>query len=519
MKVALTGASGNMGREVLIQIMELEDVEKVKILVLRTAKDNKFVRKVKKMFGNRLEVIRGSIADARNCAKLVTDVDYVIHMAAVIPPKSDWNEVASYMCNQVGTKMLTKVIKAMKKQPKFVHISTVALYGNRNEKHPWGRVGDPLMPSVYDSYAKHKLKGERYVLDADLDCWAVLRQSAMLHPNMLNDNISDGLMFHTPLNAPLEWVSSRDSGYLIKRLLERDSKGEIDGFWKQIYNIGAGAANRKTGYDTFKDGFGIIGGSAEKFLKPHWHGVRNFHGLWFADSDELNSYFGYQRDTTEKYWKDIADAHKIYAVAKIIPPVLISTFLFRPLLSNGNSPRHWAKTGQEGKVRAFFGGRENFNNLPEKWEDCGVWAKGNTDYNYDELRDLEKFKAEGRLLKHGYDDTKPISEWTIEDCKSAAEFRGGKCLSTEMSSPYEKLAWECHDGHRFFSSAYTILKGGHWCPECCQPEPWDYDRLSKFMPFYAQVWYDSHAKEENLKYYFTKDGDAEFSVVSEGERK
>jgi len=41
---------------------------------------------------------------------------------------------------------------------KFVYIGTVAEYGNRTFKHPWGRVGDPLMPSAFDVYAASKVK-------------------------------------------------------------------------------------------------------------------------------------------------------------------------------------------------------------------------------------------------------------------------------------------------------------------------------------------------------------------------
>ena len=91
--------------------------------------------------------------------------------------------------------------------------------------------------------------------------------------------------------------------------------------------------------------------------------------------------------------------------------------------------------------------------------------------------------------------------------KGAAEYRGGKCLSESMGKGdlYTKLQWECHDGHTFWASPYTVLKAGHWCPVCCQPEPWDFDRLAKFMPFYAQVWYDTHAREENTEYFFNGD--------------
>lgn len=145
--------------------------------------------------------------------------------------------------------------------------------------------------------------------------------------------------------------------------------------------------------------------------------------------------------------------------------------------------------------------------MPTDWEHFPVLAHGQLadgSIDYDDMRDINKLKEHGYILDHGYDESKPDSELDIEDMRSAAEFRGGKCLSQSMTKGdlYTKLQWECHDGHKFWASPYCILKAGHWCPECCQPSPWDYDRLSKFMPFYAQVWYDTHAKGENCTYFY-----------------
>ena len=98
----------------------------------------------------------------------------------------------------------------------------------------------------------------------------------------------------------------------------------------------------------------------------------------------------------------------------------------------------------------------------------------------------------------------------------AAGFRGGKCLSKEYSSPREKLLWQCSEGHTFSAAPYTVLKGGHWCP-FCQPQPWNFDRLAARSPFYAQVWYDSHSRDENASYRFGDDGAALFDF-SEDDR-
>ncbi len=511
-KVAMTGVSGNMGREALKQSLELENVEFIRVLLTKRKPNDKLVKRLKKTYGEKIEFVRGSINDSATCMALVEGVDYVIHMAAVIPPASDASPARSRACNLEGAVALIDAVKAQKPQPKYVHISTVALYGNRNEKHPFARVGDPLLVSPFDCYAMHKLYGERYCLEANLDCWAVLRQTAMLHPNMLNDNVSDGLMFHTALNAPLEWLSSRDSGYLIKRILERDSAGEVPQFWKRVFNIGAGYRGRDTGYDTFGDGFALIGGSAEKFFKPNWLSGRNFHGVWFYDANELEELFSYQRDGVSEYWKEIGRRHKIFALGKIVPAKLIDVFLFNRLLKHANSPYRWVLDNNEARVQAHFGGKAKFDAIPKKWEDVKLLAHGDFG-DYDELRKEEN----AVLLDHGYDESKPMSEWTIEDMKEAAKFRGGECLSTEMKKGdvYTKLEWKCNDGHVFSSSPYTVLRAGHWCPQCCQPTPWDFDRLSKNNPFFAQAWYDSHEKSENIRYDVDENGNDVMTVYGE----
>lgn len=507
MKIAMTGVSGNMGREALKQALELKEVDRVRVLLSPKKKNNRLARRLYSKYQNRIEVVRGSVADAAACRMLVKDTDYVVHMAAVIPPASDASAKRSFESNAMGTVTLVNAVKELHRQPKLIHISTVALYGNRNELHPWGRVGDPLLVSPFDAYAMHKLYGERCVLEAELSCWVVLRQTAMLHPNMMNDNVSDGLMFHTALNAPLEWVSSRDSGYLIKRILERDARGEINGFWKKIYNIGAGERCRETGYDTFNDGFSIIGGTTEKFFKPDWFASRNFHGLWFADGDELQKLFSYQRDDVHAYWQEIARTHKIFGLGKIVPAKLIHLCLFRRLLKHPNSPRSWIRRGDRARVQAYFGGEEGVKALPGDWKDVKLMAKGDFG-DYDKLRNAEYARERGLLLEHGYDESIPQEEWSEKELGDAAAFRGGQYLQGFAGDAYAKAQWRCGRGHEFTATPYTVLRGGHWCPVCCQPSPWEFDALAKEIPFFAQVWYDSHGKDENYRYEMDEDGNA-----------
>ena len=81
--VSLTGATGNMGFETLRQLMEIEDIELLKVLVRKESK--KAGEKFKKEYGNRVEIVTGYLYDKEDCKNLIKDSHYVLNLAAVIP--------------------------------------------------------------------------------------------------------------------------------------------------------------------------------------------------------------------------------------------------------------------------------------------------------------------------------------------------------------------------------------------------------------------------------------------------
>ena len=302
MIVGLTGVSGNMGSEALLHLLENKKIDKFRLFILNTDKNYKRVRRIIKKNRNRLELYFGNLKNIADVRVFVKDLDYIINMAAVIPPHSDTDKQKAIDCNEIGVKNLVRCIEESKNQPKFIHISTVALYGNRTEKHPYGIVGDPLLVSPFDIYSITKLRGELSVLESNIKYFAILRQSAMLHKYMLQDNIKDGLMFHTCFNSPLEWVTANDSGLLIANIIKKDMEEDLTKtFWNRVFNIGAKEENRITGYDTLDDGFKLMGASTKQMFKPNFNATRNFHGMWFYDGYKLDSLFDYQNETCSDY--------------------------------------------------------------------------------------------------------------------------------------------------------------------------------------------------------------------------
>ena len=174
------------------------------------------------------------------------------------------------------------------------------------------------------------------------------------------------------------------------------------------------------------------------------------------------------------------------------------------LLTNSNAPMNWIRLGKKGRIDAFWGGQEAYDKMPKTWKDFPILSKGQTPEGTIDYADLkDEAKADRYKLNHGYDESKPDSEIDLADLKSAAEFRGGQVVSTSMKKGnlHSKIQWKCHSGHTFESTPFTVLKAGFWCPECCEATPWAYDKEAAHNPFLAQVWYDTHTKEEENNVY------------------
>jgi nucleoside-diphosphate-sugar epimerase len=513
--IALTGASGAMGGEALAHL--LASPLDLKIRVFEWEKDPKrtsFYKKTLRKGKGQIVLVRGDLGRYDDCVKFIDGADYVLHLAALIPPRSDHSPKGAYESDFLATKNLVDAINANSRREsiKFVNIGTVAEYGNRNLKTLWGRVGDPIISSDYDDYSMNKIRAERYLLDHKPPHFVSLRQTAIAHKYLFQNNMGDGLMFHTVWNGVLEWVSDRDSGLLIEHLVEEDQAGALNDFWDRIFNIGGGLSCRVSGYESISEGFELMGKTAKKFFEPNYNAARNFHGVFYFDSGLLEAKLHFRNDSLRAFWKRMGRHYWYFSLAKICPSFLIKDFAIKPLLKNDNAPMYWVKHGMKGRVKAFYGGEEAFQAIPKSWKDypllCENKKADGSFVDFSLLKDPTYAKAHGYWLDHGYDETKPWSELTLDDVKKAAEFRGGQCLATSMRKGdlWTKLPFVCAEGHPFEMAPFTLLIGGYWCPVCEQPTPWATGKMARKSPFFAQVYLADHAVSEEDDVYPLSEG-------------
>jgi len=184
---------------------------------------------------------------------------------------------------------------------KLVFIGSVAETGDRRPPLHWGRVGDPVKPARFDTYALSKLRAEREVAESGLRYWVSLRQTGIMHKGLLS--VRDGIIFHQPLNNCMEWISDEDSAAMLEHLIDSDLP-EV--FWRHIYNVGGGQKCRLTYYEFMELLYKNIGiRDIIKVMEPSWFALGNFHGQYYLDSDILEDLLHFRSESPEDFVRRI----------------------------------------------------------------------------------------------------------------------------------------------------------------------------------------------------------------------
>ena len=429
-----------------------------------------------------LEVVYGNMVDYDTILKCVTGADYVLHIGAMVSPMAD-NFPKETLYTNIGSTL--NIIKAIKEQPNkddihVAYIGTIAMTGHREEPIQFGRVGDPMNPSIFDYYAMSKIFSEMALYESGLKHWVSIRQTGQ-HPS--NESAGDEpIIFHQHPNVVLEWSTSIESGICMANLCE---DWVDESFWRKAYNLSSGKGFRLASWELVSLMFEPMGLRYEDVFDPRELALYNFHGQYYTDSDLLEEQLHFRCIDANEYWSGVADEVRAMVENPMIRSMMPTAEMMRAKNAQIGHKRmgfHWMfENKEEDWIRAFFGSRERQAAIKSYEEGYKLYHLSEENPTY---------------LCHGYDEEKGLENLILSDLQEAAKFRGGECLASKIPDIYSPIKWRCASGHEFMMSVNAALQGGHWCPECLRYE-WSYGNTAKVNPFYAQVWTPIHGDNDN----------------------
>lgn len=475
--VFITGATGNMGWAGFQELLKRKDRFHITLLARPSKKNRKKLKPYAS--DDSVTIVWGDLMSYDDVLKCVTGADYVLHVGGMVSPMADMFPQKTMKVNVTAAHNVVNAVLAQPNKDEIgvVYIGSVAQTGQHTVPYHWGRCGDPIFTSILDYYSVSKCLAELVFSESGLKKWVSIRQSGMLYPDLLK-KANDPIAYHVPFAGVLEWSTVEDSARVLANVCEESVP---DTFWKKYYNLSSGPSYRLTNYEFEKLLLDAIScPPVEKIFDIKWFGTKNFHGQWYCDADALEEALHF-RDGVEcgEYFQRMKKELPWYfSLAPIAPAFIIRAFMKHVAQSQELGTLYWFKHGNEERIKAHFGSREEAARIPS-WKEFDRTHPSDTPI----------------ILNHGYDESKPVEELGIEDMQQAAQYRGGKCLSSTMTKGdlYTPLEWECQFRHRFTMTPNAVLRGGHWCPECLPKydggkNTWNFDKIAEGNPFFAQMW-------------------------------
>lgn len=279
----VTGACGNVGAATVRELVDRG--LRVRALDLPT----KANRGVAAGFSARVDRCWGSITDRDLLSRALGGVDHVLHLAAVIPPGTDADQLAAYAVNVGGMRTLIDAASSAATPPGITFTSTAQVYGRNAEATGPRRADEEVHPE--DTYARQKVECEGLLRASGLG-WTVFRLG-MTPPVALVPIIP--FVFELHPETRVEFTHPRDVAAALAGTVGNDATVG------KTLNVAGGADRRAQYRDWLNESLAVMGVAP---LPAEAFGDRRFYTDWL-DTDESQTLLGYQRRYYSDYLDDI----------------------------------------------------------------------------------------------------------------------------------------------------------------------------------------------------------------------
>jgi len=223
-----------------------------------------------------VETFPGDITDPGDVGEACKGADVVIHLAAMLPPRSEADRSMTMRVNVQGTRNIIEAIVGRKGVP-IVFASSVSAYGITASEKPPIREDHSLR--VYNNYSGSKIEGERLIRDSGVP-HVILR----IAPISVADVVELPDVIPYRADQRVEFVYVADVAWAVLSSLERsEARGHI-------YNIAGGLSWQMTGAEYIEKFYGALGAEVEPVFSEE-----NTGADWYDTS--RGRFLGYQRTT------------------------------------------------------------------------------------------------------------------------------------------------------------------------------------------------------------------------------
>jgi nucleoside-diphosphate-sugar epimerase len=231
------------------------------------------------------QVVTGDIRDREGLQQAVSDVDVVVHLAALLPPVSERDREATMAINVGGTANVVAALERASPDALLILSSSVCVYGDTSRTTPPVRVSSPTRP--LDLYGESKVEAERLVTSSSLP-YVVLRISGISVPAFLEPP----QVWPFRADQRIEFLCRSDVVAALVACAERE------GTSGQVLNIAGGETWRMRGREyvaRFNEVMGLPADEGQYSERPG-------HFDWY-DTGASQAALGYQRTSYPEFLK------------------------------------------------------------------------------------------------------------------------------------------------------------------------------------------------------------------------
>jgi len=232
-----------------------------------------------------IEQIKGDITDAQAITAALKEAQAVIHLAALMPPKSEADREVTWRINVEGTRNVVDAISSLDPSVHLIFSSSVATYGDTTrESHPI-RVDCPQQ--ALDVYSETKVTAEEVIKASPLS-WTILRIAGIAVPELLEPPE----VWPFQQDQRVEFVNRDDVALAIANCVGNDT---VRG---QVLNIGGGLTWQIRGWQYVKGYYDIYELSLDEARFQDYPGWID----WY-DTEDSQRLLNYQQTS----WQDFLD--------------------------------------------------------------------------------------------------------------------------------------------------------------------------------------------------------------------